>query len=155
MVHHRLAALTCALLLAGAGGSPLQAQDTTSARTGTYRLVSVAGKSLPATVEQGVACREDVTQGALTLRADGTWLLETSSREVCGGRSETESETENGRYKLDGPAIEFLDDRGRPESDDDSEAEDDLDDLTAGSFAGDGGLTAKLDDGKTMLVFSR
>jgi hypothetical protein len=155
MANRVIAGLTCALMVGGAGSMPLLAQDTLSARTGAYRLVTVAGKALPATVEQGIGCREDVTACALTLRPDGTWLLETSTREVCGGRTETESDTDTGRYAIEGQTIRFLDDDGTPQTEDDNDSDDDLDDLTTGRFAAGGSLTAKLDDGRTTLVFSR
>jgi hypothetical protein len=146
--------LACALILAAAGTSPLPAQDTASGPTGAYRLVTVGGKALPATVEQGIACREDVTAASLTLNADSTWVLETSTREVCGGRTETDSDSDGGRYTIEGQTIRFLDDDGTPEDEDD-DSDDDLDDLTSGRFAAGGSLTAKIDDGQTMLVFNR
>ncbi len=150
-----IAALTCTLILAEAASSPVRAQDTTSAQTGTYRLVTVGGKALPATVEQGIACREDVTAASLTLRPDSTWVLEASTREVCGGRTETDSDTDAGRYSIEGRTIRFLDDDGTPETEDDEDSDDDLDDLTSGRFAAGGSLTAKINDGQTKLVFNR
>lgn len=140
------AGIVGALLATGAGWTPAVAQDS-------YRLVSVAGKTLPATVEDGLVCREEVTAGTLTLRPDSTWLLETTKREVCAGRTETESDTEDGRYTMQGQTIRFLDDDGKPDTDDDDD--DDLDDLTTGTIGTNETLTAKLEDNRTTVVFRR
>jgi hypothetical protein len=157
--------LACAL--AGVGGwTTMEAQDSTAARAPApapapgaaptrYALVTVAGKPLPATMEQARDCREDVTAGSLALRDDGTWLLETTKREVCGDRAETESDTDEGRYTTEGGTIRFLDEDGNPDTDRDQDDNIDLDDLTTGTLAGDGTLTAKLDDGRTTLVFRK
>ena len=38
----------------------------------------------------------------LTLNADSTWKLERTERDVCGNKTEEETETETGRYRLTG-----------------------------------------------------
>lgn len=164
MQNQVAAGLVCAALVATMGWTPAAAQDSAAAPApasnaatspGRYRLVSVAGKALPTTIETGLVCREEVTAGSLTLRPEGTWLLETTKREVCGPRTETESDTDDGRYTTEGQTVRFLDDHGNPDMDNHRDGDLDLDDLTTGTLGADGSLTATLDDGSTTLVFRR
>ncbi len=119
-----------------------------------YRLVTIAGAPLPAVVEKDGNCREEVTKGTLALGADSLWTLHLAVREVCGDRSEQESETEGGQYSRDGGAIRFHDD-----GDDDRDwglgHDVDVDDLKTGTVSSDGVLTVQLEDGKTTLVFRK
>lgn len=139
-----------------AGAASAAAQEAPS--SDTYRLVEVAGVALPAVLEEGNACREEVLAGTLTLEADGRWTLVTSEREVCGDAVEEEEEREDGTYEVDGDAIRFLDDdegeNDEPEGDDDDAGEIELEDLGSGTRT-DGGLTIRLEDGETVLVFRR
>jgi hypothetical protein len=163
----RRIALTAALV--AGGGSLAVAQDTTRQATPQpvpqaaamaaitrYTLVEVAGSSLPAQTEKEWRCREEVTAGTLSLRADGRWLLETASRETCGDRTEEDRDTDDGTYRAEGSTLHFLDDDGRQ-----SDAgwgldrDIDLDDLRTGTLAGDGTLTVRLADDKQTLVFRR
>lgn len=116
-----------------------------------YRLVEVGGSPLPVEVEKGLRCREYVTGATLTLRADSTWTMEYGKREVCGQREETETEHENGRYSVVADSIRFHDDDG---DDDDDDDDIDVDDLASATRSPDG-LTARLEDGKTVLLFRR
>ena len=96
--------------------SPLaDATPAPAAAATRYVLVEVAGKALPALVEKEWRCREDVVAGALTLSDDGRWLLETTTREVCGDRSKEDRDRDDGTYSSDGAALTFRDDDGRPE----------------------------------------
>ena len=120
---------------------------------GTYRLTEVAGSVLPAEVEQEWNCRESVTEGTLTLGADSLWSFRFNEHEVCGARTEEEIEQEGGRYSTEGDTIRFHDD---DDDDRDDNADDpDLDDLGTATLGSDGRLTARLEDGKTTLVFRR
>ena len=138
-----------------AGGASAAAQEAPS--SDTYRLVEVAGVALPAVLEDGDACREEVLAGTLTLEADGRWTLDTTEREVCGDVVEEEEEREDGTYEVDGDVIRFLDD-DEGEDDDADDADDaeeiELEDLSSGTRT-DAGLTIRLEDGETILVFRR
>lgn len=140
---------------------PQQAQQAQpslpTAGTVRYTLIEVGGKPLPALVEQEVRCREEVTDGALTLRDDGRWLLETTTREVCGDRTEEDRDRDDGTYSSEGSTLRFLDDEGRVPSDRGwgVGTDIDLDDLVSGTLAGDGRLNIRLADGRTTLVFRR
>lgn len=146
----------CAGVALVAGGASAAAQEAPS--PATYRLVEVAGGALPAVLEEADACREEVLGGTLTLEADGRWTLVTTEREVCGDAVEEEEEREDGTYEVDGDAIRFLDD-DVDESDDPEDGADDageieLEDLSSGTRT-DAGLTIRLEDGETVLVFRR
>jgi hypothetical protein len=87
---------------------------------------------------------------------DGRWLLETTKREVCGSRTKTEVETDDGRYTTEGQTLRFFDDDGEENTKEWSIGKDiDLDDLTTGSLAAGGTLSVQLADEKTTLVFRR
>lgn len=154
-------ALATAPAAAGAqvsDSAPAGAEVSDSARGLTrYTLVEVGGNALPALVEKELRCREEVTDGALTLRDDGHWLLETTTREVCGDRTEEDRDTDDGTYSAQGATLRFLDDEGRVPSDDGwgIGTDIDLDELASGTLAGDGGLKVQLADGRTTLVFRR
>jgi hypothetical protein len=108
---------------------------------------------LPTTIERELRCQEDVTAGTLSLSQDGRWLLETITREVCGDRTEEDSDREHGTYTTEGQSLRFLDDDGRENRDSSLalESDDDLDDLSTGTMAADGSLTVKLADGTPLL----
>jgi hypothetical protein len=130
--------------------------DLTAPPATTYKLVQVGGKPLPVEVEKEWRCREDVTAGTLTLRDDGRWLLETTAREVCGDRTTTEQDDDDGRYTVEGQTLRFLDDDGEENTKDWNIGKDvDLDDLRTGTLGTDGTLTVQLADEKTTLVFRR
>ncbi len=120
----------------------------------TYRLAEIAGSALPVEVEREWSCRESVTEGTLTLGADSLWSFQFNKHEVCGARTEEEIEREGGRYTTEGNTIRFHDDDD--DDDDRDDADDpDLDDLETATLGSDGRLTARLEDGKTTLVFRR
>ena len=155
-----LAATVAAPLMAGAQSSrPETAAASSGASLGEvrYRLVQVAGRTLPAMVEQELRCKEEVMEGALTLRDDGRWVLETAIRETCGNRVTHERDTDDGTFTREGGTIRFLDDDGEVPSDGgwNVRTDIDLEDLVTGALAGDGTLTAQLADERTTLVFRR
>ncbi len=137
--------------------SPGAAQAATAAKAeNRYTLVEVGGKGLPVEIEKEWRCRDDVTAGALILRGDGRWRLETSIRETCGGRTEMDQEDEDGTYRTEGTTIHFLDDHGnRNDADWSLKREIDLDELDQGTMAEGGMLTVRLADEKTVLRFRR
>jgi hypothetical protein len=131
------------------------AQPASPAVTG-YTLVQVGDDTLPARVEKEWRCHEDVTAGTLSLRQDGRWLLETTTREVCGDRVEEDHDTDDGTYTTQGQTLRFLDDDGRENTDRGwgIGTDIDLDELRTGTLASDDTLTVNLADG-TPLVFRR
>jgi hypothetical protein len=154
---HPLAATTVAvaLSLTLTGAAAAQAAPAAPAET-RYVLVDVGGKALPVEIEKEWRCREEVTAGTLRLREDGLWRLETSVRETCGDRTETELEDEDGRYRAEGTTLHFLDDDGnRNRADWSLRSEIDLDELDQGTIADGGALTVRLADEKTVLRFRR
>lgn len=163
MAHGLAAVAALAVTAAGAAAQDTvpkaeagQVGGTGAGATGEtrYRLVQVGGKNLPVEVEGKWRCREEVTAGTLTLRADGSWRLETLKQETCGDRTEQDRDDDDGTYRTEGDAIRFYDDDGRVISADwELERELDLDDLRTGTRASDGTLNVQLADEKTRLVF--
>ena len=161
-MHYRIISRIIALgTILAAGTTPAEAQGAgqtpaTAAAPESYQLVELAGKPLPALIDKERSCREEVTAGRLTLGKDGNWLLEGTTREVCGERvAETETDTGDGRYAVEGQTVRFYDDDGRDDRDRDNESEIDLDDLDTGTLASDGTLAVRLDDGRTTLEFRK
>lgn len=116
-----------------------------------WTLTSVDGAPLPYLAETEDGCSETVTAGSLSLRDDGTWLLTLEEEDRCPSGSTTETDTEDGRYAVDGTTIQFLDDDGEPESPD---GVIELEDLATGE-RGANELTVRLADGVTEVRFSR
>ena len=118
----------------------------------TYRLTTVAGRALPAVVEEENGCREEILAATLTLETGGRWVLVSTEREVCGSSTEQEEEREAGTYTLDGAALRFA----RTDDDDDdegaSETDIEVDEMSSGMITG-GELTVRLRDERTVLVF--
>jgi hypothetical protein len=142
--------LMLALTLTAAAWTNAYAQSPAPTR---YTLVEVGGKALPTTIEKELRCREDVTAGTLSLSQDGRWLLETVTKEICGDRTEEDSDRDHGTYAAEGQTFRFLDEDGR-ESHDSGwgvGTDDDLDEFRTGNIAADGSLTIKLTDGTPLL----
>jgi hypothetical protein len=141
--------LTLALILIAAAGADARAQSPAPTR---YTLVEVDGKALPTTIEKELRCREDVTAGTLSLTQDGRWLLETVTKEICGDRTEEDSDREHGTYTTEGQTLSFLDEDARENHDSGwGGRDDDLDEFKTGTLAADGSLTIKLADGTPLL----
>ena len=160
--HTTTCTIALALLLAAApsaahaqGPATGPAPNSTALTDERYRLVTIAGAPLPAVVEKERSCREEVTQGSLALGSDSLWTLHLAVREVCGDRSEQESETEGGRYSREGGTIRFHDDDGDDDRDWGLGHDVDVDDLKTGTVSSEGALTVQLEDGKTTLVFRK
>ena len=142
--------LMLALTLTAAAWTNASAQAPAPSR---YTLVEVGGKALPTTVEKELRCREDVTAGTLSLSQDGRWLFETVTKEVCGDRTEEDSDRDHGTYTTEGQSFRFLDDDGRENKDSGwgTGTDDDLDDFKSGTMGADGSLTIELADGRPLL----
>ena len=142
--------LMIALALTTAARSNAGAQSPAPTR---YTLVEVGGKALPTTIEKELRCREDVTAGTLSLSQDGRWMLETATKEICGDRTEEDSDRDHGTYTTEGQNLRFLDDDGRENNDSGwgIGSDDDLDEFKTGTIGADGSLTVKLADGTALL----
>ena len=75
-------------------------------------------------------------------------------REICGTNQNDEEEREHGTYTADGTSVQFFDDDGKPVVHDEDDGELDVAALRTGTRAPDG-LTVRLADGKTDLVFRK
>ena len=146
---NRLRTWSAALAMIGT----LMAADEATAQhvIGAWELVQVGGKELPAVLEVEGDCREEVVTAVLTLNADSTWKLERTERDVCGNKTEEETETETGRYRLTGSNIEMLDADGDSQQDD---AGDDLDDFSVGNVQGKM-LNLRLGKAETQVAFRK
>jgi hypothetical protein len=115
---------------------------------GTYTLATIDGKALPGVIEVEGDCREEIVTATLVLGADGTWKLDRHERDVCGTTIEDETEADSGRYTVNGPSIEFFDDKGKSQRSDEG---DDLEDLATGSIREDGISIRVGGSGKAVL----
>lgn len=154
-MQNRTATLILAGLAYGVLGTAAPAAAQAASQDETFRLIQVAGKALPAVIEEEDGCREEVVSGTLTLKADGIWILVTQEREVCGDRVEEEDEREEGKYSIEGSLIRFVDDDCDGDADEDDTDDDlDLDDMTTGTRTAEG-LTVRLKGSDAVLVFRR
>jgi hypothetical protein len=128
-------------------------EPTAVAQATSFRLVQIAGQALPALVEKEWRCEEHITEAQLTLAADSTWTLRSTTRETCGDRRTDDTDTETGRYTVAGQTVRFTSDTDDDRDDRDDDI--DIDDLGTGTLGADGGLAATLTDGRTKLVFQR
>lgn len=150
-----LAALALVVPIGAGAEAQSAAPAATAPAVERYRLVEVAGSALPVQLGQERNCREVVTRGALTLGADSLWHMRATIRETCGDRAEVETESEGGRYSVQGGSIRFYDDDEEDDWDWEIGRDIDVDELETGTIAADGTLTVRLDDGKTTLVFRK
>ena len=154
-MQNRTATLILAGLAYGVLGTAAPAAAQAASQDETFRLIQVAGKALPAVIEEEDGCREEVVSGTLTLKADGIWILVAQEREVCGDRVEEEDEREEGKYSIEGSLIRFVDDDCDGDADEDDTDDDlDLDDMTTGTRTAEG-LTVRLKGSDAVLVFRR
>lgn len=154
-MQNRTATLILAGLAYGVLGTAAPAAAQAASQDETFRLIQVAGKALPAVIEEEDGCREEVVSGTLTLKADGIWILVTQEREVCGDRVEEEEEREEGKYSIEGSSIRFVDDDSDGDAEEDDTDDDlDLDDMTTGTRTAEG-LTVRLKGSDAVLVFRR
>ena len=154
-MQNRTATLILAGLAYGVFGTAAPAAAQAVSQDETFRLIQVAGKALPAVIEEEDGCREEVVSGTLTLKADGIWILVAQEREVCGDRVEEEEEREEGKYSIEGSSIRFVDDDSDGDAEEDDTDDDlDLDDMTTGTRTAEG-LTVRLKGSDAVLVFRR
>ena len=72
---------------------------------GNYTLVSVAGRTPPATVLQDAATRTDVVSGSLELTGDHAFTLRVALRLVVGAQSFDQPQTTTGSYRTSGNSL--------------------------------------------------
>ena len=135
------------IVILGAASEVVIAQSA----AGTYALVQIGTNTLPATIETEDNCREEVVAATLTLDTNGTWRMERHERDVCADKTDNEQEVDTGRYRLTGNTIEFLDDDGKTQQ---NEEGDDLDDLSSGTIEGSV-LRVKLGRSEMIAQFRR
>jgi hypothetical protein len=121
----------------------------------TYTLLEVGGKSLPTLIEQEWRCHKDIVAGTLVLSGGGRWLLQTVTREVCGGQTSVQRSTADGIYRTEAGTMHLYDENGRERTRRGWSfwTDIDLDELRTGTFGSEGTLTVQLSDGHTELVF--
>jgi hypothetical protein len=72
---------------------------------GNYVLTTVAGVTVPATLDQGADCRTEIVDATLRLEA-GRFAFQNRVREVCGGvAQEPVLHAAGGSFSLDGSTI--------------------------------------------------
>jgi hypothetical protein len=108
MKWRALITLTSLSLAACGGGEPAGPEDGYARASGTYTLVSLNGRPLPATAFQDASMRIDVTSATLVLRADRTFT-ETLDGEVRlgAGQPQPERQVHRGTFTLSGTAAAF------------------------------------------------
>lgn len=76
--------------------------DGTSAVAGSYALTTINGDELPVTVFESIGQRVEVVAGNLSIRADGTFVLDAEVQVTTDGQSETVSDSTAGSWTLSG-----------------------------------------------------
>src|SRR5690606_5266842 len=120
----------------------------------TWQLARVGEQALPVVTEEHGECRDELHGATLTLHTDGRWTLVETKREVCGGDTDEDVDTDDGRYTISGDEIHFTDDDGDPNRADSDDDELEIDDLVHGARTTEG-LTIRVADGDTELHFTR
>lgn len=147
-MRHRtsLALLVFGIASVSACGSPDPAPEE------VFRLVEVGGQTLPISYPEEQGCREEVLGATLALGTDGEWEMAMEKREICGGAVSEDEDVERGSYTVEGQTLRFTSPPGSPGAPAPGEIE--IESLAEGTLAGDV-LTARLEDGQTVLVFRR
>ena len=106
--HARIATAFLALAAIACGGDSTAPQvDVYAQAAGTYALVSLNGRALPATVFQDATIRTDITSASLTLRADRTFTETIDAVNIQGTSQQPERQVHNGTFTLTGTAAAF------------------------------------------------
>jgi hypothetical protein len=108
MKRHILVGLTALALVACGGSESTEPADEYARASGSYTLVSLSGRPLPATLSQDASMRVDITSATLVLRADRTFT-ETLVGQVRqgNGQPQPERQVHNGTYTLSGTTASF------------------------------------------------
>ncbi|MEJ7758153.1 MAG: hypothetical protein WKF55_01040 [Gemmatimonadaceae bacterium] len=85
-------------------------QDSVS---GTYELVTVNGRRLPAVLYQEPGYRLEVLNANFTFSRDGTFSEAGIVREIVNGSANTSSSSTNGYYEYRNGEVTFQDNTGR------------------------------------------
>lgn len=107
--HARVFGAFLSLAAIACGSSDSTAPENPYANAaGSYALVSLNGRTLPATVFQDATMRVDITSSILVLRADRTFT-ETIDGQITQGTSQPQPEHQvhNGTFTLTGTAAAF------------------------------------------------
>lgn len=160
-IHIALTAFV-ALALAACAAPEQRAREA----SGTYVLERVNGQPLPVTTASWGDCSEDVLGASLTLYPDGAYVLTTTTRQSCGGRSaELVGMSERGRYAIAGETIRFQEQTASGSMAAASlppgwvasapNRRIDLTDIGGTATLGGGGLAATFDNGQVKAQFRR
>jgi hypothetical protein len=94
--------------LACGSDSPSEPNDDPYALVaGTYTLVSLNGRALPATLFQDATVRVDITAATLVMRANRTFTETIDAVEIRGTAQTPERQVHNGTYTLTGATAAF------------------------------------------------
>lgn len=91
--------------------------DSLQVISGTYKLVEVNGKKLPAVswIGPGEECRQETLSGTMLVGSENRWAARVEEREICAKTSEDVSASTArstiliGNYKVSGSKFEFHD----------------------------------------------
>lgn len=101
-----LALASAALLLTACGGSDSNAPD--NSHVGQYALQSVDGETLPIIIYEDATTLVTLTEGSMTLNANGTFLQSAKSTLVQNGVPRGPGfETCSGTYRKNGNSVTF------------------------------------------------
>lgn len=73
-----------------------------AAVVGSYDLTSINGDNLPVTVLETIGGSAEITDGSLSIRADGNFALEATVRVTNDGQTETVNDVTTGSWILSG-----------------------------------------------------
>lgn len=144
--------LQCVLVCAAGAALTAMVPSASAGRNGAtaeYRLMSVDGKALPVLLGTDDGCKEFVTAATLTM-ADGKWTLKQDERHECPSGNRTESDSESGKYTVEGNTITFMDEEGKRNTGGKPDDDIDLDELDQGTLSGNT-LTVRLKEGQSVV----
>jgi hypothetical protein len=113
-----LLAVCCGAAAAVAACGPFQAGDEApppGVVSAAFDLTRAGGDTLPVTLQERGACREELTSGAAVFFVGGAYQVTLAVREVCGEwAAEPIRRLEGGRYRIVDTVVHFSP-RGGPE----------------------------------------
>lgn len=136
-----------------AGSAASQQMAAPSSVAGTYKLAQVDTTNLPVVIKEETDCRQEVTEGTLTLNADQTWKFDAKVRNTCGTEVTESTATEDGKFTITEAGINFDPDDDVDATDEDPD-ELEIDDLAIGTLK-DNELRITLDEETKVLVFRK
>ena len=109
LIRRRIVTAVLALAATACGGDSTAPQvDVYAQAAGTYALVSLNGRALPATVFEDATIRTDITSASLILRTDRTFTETIDAVNIQGTSQQPERQVHNGTFTLNGTAAAFI-----------------------------------------------